>query len=93
MLAALKEFARNFEEPLKQRKEWRKWERNGRPMPPPHLVKQGVLLEYAKRYSLRTLVETGTQYGAMVHAMKPHFDSIISIELSPELSRENKASV
>ena len=53
--------------------------------PPPHLFKQGILREYAKKYQLRVLVETGTCYGDMVEAMKKEFDRIYSIELSPYL--------
>ena len=58
-----------------------KWEREGRQIPPPHIVKQRVLREYAKKYGLRILVETGTSTGDMVEAMKTDFDRIYSIEL------------
>lgn len=61
------------------------WERQGRPAPPPHVVKQRVLRQYAERYHLRILVETGTYRGDMVAAMKPVFDKIYSIELSDAL--------
>jgi len=61
------------------------WERRGRPVPPPHIVKQRVLREYAKRYGLRILVETGTYRGDMVEAMRPVFEKIYSIELGAEL--------
>ena len=46
---------------------------------------QRVLREYAKRYRLRVLVETGTFYGDMVEAMKADFDRIFSIELNRDL--------
>jgi len=45
-------------------------------------MKQSVLKEYAGKYNLRILVETGTFYGDMVNAMKEEFDQIYSIELS-----------
>lgn len=61
------------------------WERQGRPAPPPHVIKQRNLRRYARRYGLKVLVETGTCFGDMVEAMKPHFDKIYSIELSREL--------
>ena len=35
------------------------WELDGRPVPPPHLVKQRTLLTYSMKYGLNTLVETG----------------------------------
>lgn len=53
----------------------------------PHLVKQFVVREYARRYALRTLIETGTYYGEMVAAVRHDFDRIYSIELDPELAR------
>jgi hypothetical protein len=62
-----------------------RWIAEGRPSPPPHLVKQRVLLEIAQAYGTRTLVETGTYYGDMVEAMLPHFDRIYSIELADNL--------
>lgn len=47
----------------------------------PHLVKQRVLREYAVRFQLQTLIETGTQYGQMISAMRKQFRDIYSIEL------------
>lgn len=64
------------------------WEAAGRPLPPPHIAKQMTLKEYATRYGLKTLVETGTYYGDMVEAMRSSFDVIYSIELSEELHRK-----
>lgn len=63
----------------------RQWEEAGNPVPPPHCVKQQILREYAAKYRLRTLVETGTYYGDMVAALHDTFDTIYSIELSPRL--------
>lgn len=68
-----------------QRRELVEWERNGKPSPPPHLVKQRNLRAFANRFGLKILVETGTYYGDMVQAMKDSFDKLYSIELSPEL--------
>jgi hypothetical protein len=65
--------------------EFTQWEKNGKPMPPPHLQKQRVLRDFAQQYGLKVLVETGTFYGDMVEAMKSHFDQIYSIELSQNL--------
>ena len=39
---------RNFEVKRRGPKELADWERKGRPMPPPHIVKQRVLVEYAQ---------------------------------------------
>jgi len=62
------------------------WKLRGEPQRSPHLVKQRAVLEYARRYDLRTLVETGTYYGEMVAAMKHHFDEIHSIEYDSRLA-------
>jgi hypothetical protein len=62
------------------------WNLRGRPERSPHILKQRVVLEYARRYNLRILVETGTYYGEMVAAMNHHFDRIDSIEQNPELA-------
>lgn len=72
------------------KKQIAKWERKGRPVPPPHIVKQQTLESYAKKFGLRIFIETGTYYGDMVEAMKNNFDLIYSIELSDELYKKAK---
>ncbi|HEV8634531.1 MAG TPA: class I SAM-dependent methyltransferase [Chloroflexota bacterium] len=74
-----------------QRRELRRWERSGRPVPPPHAVKQRVLRAYAHAFGPRVLVETGTYMGDMVAAMLDQFDRIYSIELSEELHARARA--
>ena len=64
------------------------WEIEGRPVPIPHIVKQRILQDHAKRFELKVLVETGTYYGDMVEAMKDSFDRIYSIELSENLYKK-----
>jgi hypothetical protein len=49
-------------------------------------VKQRAVQEYADRYRLRVLVETGTYYGEMVAAMRSRFDEIYSIEYDHALA-------
>src|SRR5438445_10494837 len=73
-----------------ERRELAAWERQGRPVPPPHVVKQRVLQEYAERYRLKIFIETGTYRGDMVEAMKPLFRKIYSIELGDELFQKAK---
>jgi hypothetical protein len=63
----------------------REWAHTGRPVPPPHAIKQQNLRDHGRRYGLRILVETGTARGDMIQAMIDSFDRIISIELSDEL--------
>jgi len=66
------------------------WILRGRPERSPHLLKQKVVREYGERYSLKTLVETGTYYGEMVAAQKGRFERIYSIEFAPELAERAK---
>lgn len=63
------------------------WKLRGQPVRSPHLVKQRAVRQYAQRYSLRTIIETGTYYGEMVAAVRTAFDCIYSIEFDPELAR------
>ncbi len=63
------------------------WRLRGEPQRSPHLVKQRAVLEYARRYGLHVLVETGTYYGEMVAAMKNHFDQIYSVEYDSRLAQ------
>ena len=69
----------------RRRKEYQQWLKLGRPAPPPHLAKQEILKEYARKHQIRVLIETGTFMGDMVAAMQGAFVKIYSIELSQEL--------
>ncbi|MBI3366405.1 hypothetical protein HY041_02130 [Candidatus Roizmanbacteria bacterium] len=69
----------------RHKREFHHWTRNGKNIPVPHLIKQGTLREYSRRFNLNILVETGTYMGFTVLAMKNEFERIISIELSNEL--------
>ena len=60
------------------------WKSAGKPVPPPHIVKQRIVVAYAAAFNTEVLVETGTFRGDMVYAMKDAFRSIYSIELSPD---------
>lgn len=61
------------------------WEKNGRPSPPPHIIKQLAIKNVQKECSYTTLVETGTYLGDMVEAQRMNFLKIYSIELSERL--------
>src|SRR4051812_43754340 len=63
------------------------WKLRGEPIRSPHLLKQRTVREYAQRYSLRVLVETGTYYGEMVAAMKNRFAEIHSVEFDSALAQ------
>jgi hypothetical protein len=66
----------------------REWERHGRPSPPPHVVKEELIRDYAKTFNTGILIETGTYLGDMVHAMKKSFSRIISFELDQKLAAQ-----
>jgi len=72
---------------LRERRVLREWQAQGNPVPPPKEYKRAMIRQYAKRFGIRTLVETGTHYGDTVFAVLPHFDRIYSIELGDELYR------
>jgi hypothetical protein len=57
----------------------------GKPVPPPHIVKQRIVIGYQRRYKLQTFVETGTYTGEMVAAMSSRVAQIITIEVDPAL--------
>lgn len=61
------------------------WERNGRPAPPPHIVKYLTIDEYRKKSGISVLIETGTFLGDMIEAHKHNFKKIFSIELGEKL--------
>lgn len=61
------------------------WQAAGSPMPPPHIVKQGVIKDVQKETGITVLVETGTNLGAMVEAQKSRFEKVYSIELADVL--------
>ncbi len=62
------------------------WKLRGEPRRIPHLLKQRAVIEYARRYELTTLVETGTYYGEMIAAVGRRFRRIYSIELDDRLA-------
>lgn len=43
---------------MRHRLELKRWHKLGRPSPPPHIVKQQAIKEFASRFGLKVLVET-----------------------------------
>jgi hypothetical protein len=86
--AVLPQFVFNYLKRKHQENQFVKWQKNGRPLPPPHLVKQLAIRDYQQQYAIKTLVETGTYRGDMVQAQKHNFEKIISIELGVDLSKK-----
>ena len=62
------------------------WKLRGEPRRIPHVIKQRAVLEYAAKFHLTTLVETGTYYGEMIAAVTNRFRRIYSIELDRDLA-------
>lgn len=65
----------------------RAWERAGRPGTPSAAHKRLVLRALARRFGLRTMVETGTYLGDALGTLRADFDHLISIELDERLHR------
>lgn len=61
---------------------------NPGPKLPTHAQKQAVIRQFAQKYGIQYLVETGTCHGDMVAAMQKEFKKIISIELADQYYRE-----
>ena len=66
----------------------REWEKQGRPSPPPHIVKEELIRDYAQTFDTKILIETGTYLGDMVHAMRKTFSRIVSFELDQALAEQ-----
>ncbi len=64
------------------------WHNNGKPIPPPHIVKQRAIQFYQRTYGQTIFVETGTFLGDMVKAQLANFQKIYSIELSEVLWKQ-----
>ena len=71
--------------PLYERYTLARWERRGRPIPPPYTVKRRMITEFARRFNCRTLVETGTFRGDTIWTLRNAFDRLYSIELDAGL--------
>ncbi|MFN0012585.1 MAG: hypothetical protein ACKVS8_13185 [Phycisphaerales bacterium] len=69
----------------KKRRSVQRWNRRGRPVPVPSAVKRDILLDYARRFNLRSFVETGTLKGDTVFALRHAFDQLWTVEIEPRL--------
>jgi hypothetical protein len=71
---------------LRQRRQLVRWYAAGRQAELPELAKHQLIRDYARRFGLHTLVETGTFVGDTVYAMRRDFSRIVSIELDRRLA-------
>lgn len=74
----------------RQEKIYQKWLQDGKPIPPPHIAKQKVIDEFAKKYNLKMLIETGTFLGDMVYSQRNSFSKLVSIELDEVFYKDAK---
>jgi hypothetical protein len=81
----LKRYLRDRARRKEEAKVIRDWIARGKPPRPPHAVKAALVKDYARKFSVQTLVETGTYLGDMVESCKTSFRHIITIELSADL--------
>ncbi|MFT6165738.1 MAG: hypothetical protein ACJAV5_000966 [Vicingaceae bacterium] len=58
------------------------WEKSGRTLPPPHIVKVKTVEHFQKKTQYSILIESGTFMGDMIQSQLDNFDKIYSIELS-----------
>ena len=78
----------SFFKRAKEQRKYRKWLADGRPDPPPPLAKHEMLRDYARRFGLKALVESGTFHGDTVEAMRKGFQTVHSIELAPKFHQQ-----
>ena len=69
----------------KQKRDLKTWEQKGRPVPPPHIVKQKKVKKFARLFNCSIFVETGTYKGEMIESVQDVFEKIYSIELDKNL--------
>ena len=81
---------KKIKEAISARKKVFIWKLKGRPIPPPHAVKQKIVKSYALKFSLQNFIETGTYMGEMIDAVLHTFSKIISIEFGQVLAERAK---
>lgn len=69
----------------RDQRDWRQWIEAGRPQPIPQACKRVMINDVGRRYALRVLVETGTNFGQTVSSAIGTFNTIYSIELDDAL--------
>lgn len=84
----LPEFIQKKYKSIQNENKKKKWIKDGKPYPTPHVVKQEHILEYKIKHNSTTLVETGTFLGDMVWSQQKNFEKIYSIELNKDLFRD-----
>jgi len=73
---------------LRLRQAYNFWKLQGAPIPPPHAIKQYHVLKSARKYNIKTFIETGTYKGEMINGVKEFFTEIYTIELDEKLYKD-----
>lgn len=76
-------FPESFQEYFRENK-YNNWVINGKPIPPPQVVKLFKIRELQSENDCQVFIETGTYKGDMLFALKNDFEKLISVELSPD---------
>lgn len=76
--------------PVVLRLELYNWYKRNKLPPTPQLIKHKTIKDLADKFSIKTLVETGTYLGTMINANKYNFRLIYTIELDQKLYRQAK---
>ena len=71
-------------------REYSRWLKSGKPMPPPRIVKQNLISNSKKETGYNILVETGTYQGEMIFYQLKNFKKLFSIELDEKLYENAK---
>ncbi len=77
---------KRLKEAISARKKVLLWQLQGKPIPPPHVVKQKIIKDYAARFKTDIFIETGTFMGEMIDAVLHSFTQIISVEYDQALA-------
>ena len=67
-----------------------KWKNEGKPLPPPEIIKRRVISKIRDEKGYEVLIETGTYLGDMIQAQLNNFKKLYTIELSIELFEKAK---
>ncbi|MEM9981593.1 MAG: hypothetical protein AAF734_03785 [Bacteroidota bacterium] len=85
LFSLLPPFLRDGLRQIQWKKDLKKWESLGKPLPPPHIVKQLTIESYAKEHHIDIFVETGTHRGTTLERQRRNFKKLYSIELDKKL--------
>lgn len=81
----LKKFMKRFLSPKRKIEKKEIIYQFGSPVPMPTVLKQNLIINYAKKLNYNIFIETGTYMGDMLLATKDHFNMLFSVELDKKL--------